>query len=82
VSIPKQLCIFCEHFNWSKEEMWGMGSTQTGPMFEGGDANCAKGHFERKPGEYVPTRPSDDSEWRALIFRGAKCRDYSERKEP
>jgi hypothetical protein len=79
--IPKQLCIFCEHFNWSAEEMWGMGSTQTGPMFDGGDASCAKGHFREKRGEYIPTRPSDDSEWRQLIFRGANCKDYSERLE-
>ena len=81
MSIPKQLCIFCEHFNWSEEEMWGMGSTQTGPMMSGGDAQCAKGHFESKGSEYIDVRPSDDSEWRKLIFRGAKCPDYSERTD-
>lgn len=84
MTIPKQLCIFCEHFDWSAEEMWGMGSTQTGPMFEGGDATCAKGHFGGRfdYDSNIPTRPSDDAEWRKLIFMGAKCKDYSERKEP
>lgn len=54
MTIPKQLCIFCEYFEWSAEEMWGMGSTQTGPMMSGGDAQCYKGHFEtKKRDEYI-----------------------------
>lgn len=81
MSIPKQLCIFCEHFDWSAEEMWGMGSTQTGPMFSGGDATCAKGHFEAKKGEYIDVRPDDAAAWRALIFRGANCLDYKQRDD-
>ena len=74
MSIPKQLCIFCEHFDWSEEEMWGMGSTMTGPMMSGGDASCAKEHFGYE-------RPRDADDWRKLIFHGAKCKDYSERTE-
>lgn len=73
--IPKQLCIFCEHFDWSAEEMWGMGSTLTGPMCSGGDATCAKDHFTYDD----PRRPNDAAEWRALIFKGANCKDYKER---
>ena len=78
MEIPKKLCLFCSHFDFSAEEMWGMGSTMTGPMFGGGDATCAKGHFE-KCGEDIDVRPTDASEWRKLIFHGAKCKDYQQR---
>ena len=74
MSIPKQLCLFCKHFDFSAEEMWGMGSTMTGPMFEGGDATCAKKHF-------VDEYPKDADDWRALIFKGANCKDYTERTQ-
>ena len=69
---PSKLCIFCIHFNWSKEEMWGMGSTQTGPMFEGGDACCKKGHYN---GLY--NTPEDENEYRKIILRAAECSDYA-----
>lgn len=68
----EKLCIFCEHFHWSKEEMWGMGSTMTGPMFEGGDATCDKGHMKDTP------TPYDEAEYRAIILRGAKRPDYKQ----
>ena len=66
-----QLCIFCEHFSWSKEEQWGMGSTMTGPMMSGGDAVCAKGHFDE--------RPESDDDWRRIILHAVKCPDFKER---
>ena len=68
-----RLCLFCEHFSWSEESMWGMGSTLTGPMMEGGDAVCAKGHYSE--------RPTDDDAWRKIIVRAVKCPDFSERSD-
>ena len=71
-----RLCIFCQHFSWSKEEMWGMGSTLTGPMMEGGQAKCAKGHIgERDWGE----TPCDDDDWRRIILTAVKCKDFADR---
>lgn len=75
-----RLCLFCEHFSWSKEEMWGMGSTLTGPMMDGGQARCAKEHIgeEHGMGGYGET-PSDDDDWRRIILTAVKCKDYAER---
>ena len=70
--VPDKLCIFCKHFNWSKEEMWGMGSTQTGPMFEGGDTRCKKNHYAG-----LDNYPTDEAEYRAIIIRARKCSDYT-----
>jgi hypothetical protein len=67
-------CIVCEHFQWRKESMWGMGSTQTGPMMEGGDAACAKGHYE---GKDLPSYPEDEDDFRKIILMGVDCPDYS-----
>ena len=73
----EQLCIFCKHFKWSREEMWGMGSTQTGPMFEGGDATCAAGKFA---GEWE-NKPSDEEEFRKIILRANNCNAYEPPQE-
>jgi hypothetical protein len=68
----EKLCIFCKNFNWSKEEMWGMGSTQTGPMMEGGDATCAAGKYAGM----WNNAPTDESEFRSIILRGENCDAY------
>lgn len=72
--MPEKLCIFCEHFNWSAEEMWGMGSTLTGPMMEGGWAECRKGHYKKLE------TPKDEAEYRAVILKGQNCKDYKQVK--
>jgi hypothetical protein len=72
VTMPAaRLCIFCEHFSWSAEEMWGMGGEYTGPMFEGGDASCAKKHFGS-------TYPKTDAEYREVILHGTECPDFAQ----
>lgn len=68
----EKLCLFCEHFVWRKEEMWGMGSTMTGPMFEGGDSNCRKGHRE------IFHYPNDESDFRRIVLFAEKCLDYKQ----
>lgn len=82
--MSEKLCIFCKHFNWSAEEMWGMGSTMTGPMFEGGDGCCNKGHFNfdyiAHPKKYISTRPKDEEQFRDLILTGENCQDYEQVK--
>lgn len=52
--------------------MWKIGSDQTGPMFEGGDATCNKGHYKDNP------FPKDQDEYREIILRANKCRDYDQ----
>lgn len=69
---PEKLCIFCKHFRWSAERAWGMGSTQTGPMYEGGNATCKAGQFK---GEW-DTWPNDEAEYRAIILRAKDCPEY------
>ena len=68
----EKLCMFCNHFSWSKEEMWGMGSTMTGPMFEGGDAACAKGHGSDWD------MPNSENDFRKIILTAETCPDYDE----
>ncbi len=69
--MAEKLCIFCKNFNWSKEEMWGMGSSMTGPMFEGGDARC---NAEKFPGEWG--YPRDEEDFRKIIIKGRDCDAY------
>jgi hypothetical protein len=71
MNAPEKLCIFCTKFRWAEESCWGMGSTMTGPMMEGGDATCAAGKFSDWP------RPRDENDWRELILRGEKCDAYA-----
>lgn len=66
----EQLCIFCKHFKWTKEEMWGMGSTQTGPMFEGGWAECGKKQFKNLEA------PDDEADYRRVILLGTNCKFF------
>ena len=66
----EKLCLFCKHFRWKKEEMYGMGSTMTGPMFRGGDSSCNKGHQE------ACNYPSDEEEFRRIVLAAEKCPDY------
>ena len=68
----EKLCIFCKNFNWTKHEMWGMGSTQTGPMFGGGDATCAKGRYKGR----WDNHPEDAEDFREIILRAKGCPDY------
>ena len=56
--------------------MWGMGSTMTGPMMEGGDATCAAGMYK---GQW-DNRPVDEAEYRAIILRAKKCNKYAQVK--
>lgn len=72
--MSEKLCLFCVNFNWSAEEMWGMGSTMTGPMFEGGDAACKKGHGSKWG------RPHDESDFREIVLTAEKCQDYEQVK--
>ncbi len=70
----EKLCIFCKHFTWTKESMWGMGSTMTGPMMEGGWAVCGAGHYGN--GFKDLEMPEDEADYRRVIMRGANCKDY------
>lgn len=70
----EKLCIFCVHFRWAPETMWGMGSTLTGPMMEGGDATCAAGQYAGR----WDNRPEDEEEYRAIILRGITCQKYKQ----
>jgi len=73
----EKLCIFCEHFSGTKEEMWGMGSEYTGPMMEGGWAVCGKGKF----GHWGDLEaPDDEADFRRVILRGVDCKEYSQVK--
>jgi hypothetical protein len=76
--MSEKLCIFCKHFRWEEEPMWGMGSTLTGPMMVGGDATCAAGQFEGK----WDNRPRDEVDWRQIILRGEDCPKYECVYEP
>ena len=67
-------CLFCNHFTWSEERMWGMGSEYTGPMMEGGWAECAKKHFKNLE------RPEDEQDFRRIILMGEQCPDYDQVK--
>ena len=69
---PEKLCIFCEHFTWKKEEMWGMGSTYTGPMFDGGWAECAQKQFEHLEA------PDDEQDFRRVILKATNCSQYQQ----
>ena len=69
---PEKLCIFCKHFQWAKEEMWGMGSTYTGPMMEDGWATCAAGKYDELQ------FPSDEEDYRRVILKGVDCADYEQ----
>jgi len=71
----EKLCMFCVHFRWQKEEMWGMGSTLTGPMMEGGDALCDEGHFK---GKDIPHYPRDEEDFRKIIVVAQTCPDYQQ----
>ena len=52
-----------------------MGSTLTGPMMEGGWAECAMKHF----GEYGSLKkPENEDEYRAVIILGRDCKDYAQ----
>jgi hypothetical protein len=66
----EKLCIFCKHFRWTKEEMWGMGSEYTGPMFEGGWAECGRRRFANLE------MPRDESDYRRVILHGVSCPDF------
>lgn len=68
----EKLYIFCKHFKWSEESIWGMGSTMTGPMMEGGDATCSAGKYSGK----WDNKPTDENEFRAIILRGENCDAY------
>lgn len=70
-----KLCLFCNHFNWSAREMWGMGSTATGPMFDGGSANCGKGHSDE-----TWLYPDDEVEYRKIVIHAETCPDYDQVK--
>jgi hypothetical protein len=73
----EKLCIFCKHFKWTKESMWGMGSEYTGPMMEGGWATCDMRHFgESGDLEF----PEDEADYREVILRGVDCDDYDQVK--
>lgn len=76
--MSEKLCIFCKHFNWEAEYCWGTGSSMTGPMMDGGDAMCKKGHYKKY--EYN-NRPTDEKEFREIILRGENCPDYERPKE-
>lgn len=55
--------------------MWGMGSTQTGPMFDGGSANCGKGHSDE-----TWLYPDDEVQYRKIVIHAETCPDYDQVK--
>ena len=69
----EKLCVFCEHFSWKKEYQWDTGSTMTGPMMTGGNAQCGKGHKLNGP-----RRPENEDDWRTTILTAQDCPDYSQ----
>jgi hypothetical protein len=71
--MSEKLCIFCIHFVWEKESMWGMGGTMTGPMMEGGSATCAKKH-QWECGGF----PEDEKDFRRIILKAKTCPDYEQ----
>lgn len=81
--MSEKLCIFCTKFHWAKESMWGMGSTMTGPMMEGGDITCDDGHLKAPSGipgwNYDPV-PQDEDDWRRIIVQAQNCPDYDQVK--
>ena len=70
----EKLCLFCIHFRWMKEEMWGMGSTLTGPMFHRGETICKKGHGKEWD------EPENEKEYRQIILTAETCNDYEQVK--
>ena len=70
--MSERLCIFCTRFRWENETQWGMGSTQTGPLMEGGFAECRAGH------KWEISYPQDQDDWRRIIVAAATCQDYDE----
>ena len=75
----EKLCLFCTHFRWTAEEMWGMGSELTGPMFEGGWAECEKKHF----GQWGSLeKPEDEKDFREVVIKAMNCKDYNQVQTP
>lgn len=70
----EKLCIFCQHFSWTAEEMAGQGSDQTGPMMEGGWAECHKGQFKELEA------PHDEVDYRRVIMIGQTCPHFEQVK--
>lgn len=68
----EKLCIFCTHFHFRKDEQYGMGSTQTGPLIDYGGAACDKGHGS----EWA--QPENETELRDILLTGETCKDYSQ----
>jgi hypothetical protein len=68
----EKLCLWCQHFCWTKESMWGMGSTMTGPMMEGGDFKCEVGH------KWDVWQPDDQEDWRKVVVKAQTCPDYEQ----
>lgn len=72
--MTEKLCVFCEHFRWSKID-YTYYSTLTGGELDGGPW-CAKDHFS----EYVSQELEDEEAFRQLILRAGECQDYT--REP
>lgn len=65
-----KLCVMCKHFGYDRIYSW---ESECSGGTEGGYA-CAKGH-------YLDSQPSDVQDFRALIARAAKCKDYDDSED-
>jgi hypothetical protein len=69
--MSEKLCLFCKHYSY--EQIDGQRySSWTIDMV--GGCTCNKGHFASE-------MPSDEKEYRELLLRAGKCKDYERPKE-
>lgn len=69
--MSEKLCMFCSNFGLDRFEIEAYG-TYTGSYLVGG-FTCGKGHYPLVHGE----RPDDIDDFRDMIKRAEKCKDYS-----
>lgn len=66
--MSEKLCVFCKRFDWESIYTDAPYSEYTGGDTWGG-ASCGAGHYRDE-------RPSDTEDFRVLILRAEKCKDY------
>jgi hypothetical protein len=66
VFVSEKLCVFCKHFKYEAIADYSF-STMTGGT--DGGSFCLKNH-------YAYQRPDDEDEFRRLLLRAEKCKDY------
>lgn len=68
--MSEKLCIFCQNFVYDEIYQEADWSEYTAGGIEGG-MRCGAGHYERE-------RPGDTDEFRVILLKAEKCKDYSE----